>query len=119
MYKHTQMSSDRGNDRRTNLCKRRRAAAGELYISLESWPFSSSFFTLFPCIDISFYYFYCFSRHTRMYCKNSHVKISSVEVFMRLSISPKLDLGCPSSFFLFCSSLFFLRFQLARFLNTF
>ena len=42
------------SDCRPNLCKRRRAAAGELCIPQESWPFSPSFFTLFPCIDIFF-----------------------------------------------------------------
>ena len=54
--------------------QRRPSAAGELYIPQESWPFSSYFFTLFPFIDISFYYFYRFSRHTRTYSKNPRVK---------------------------------------------
>ena len=48
------ITSDRGSDRRPNLCKRRRAAAGELYIPQESWPFSSSFFILFTSLHISF-----------------------------------------------------------------
>ena len=35
------------SNRRPNLCERRRAAAGELYIQQESWPFSSSFLHCF------------------------------------------------------------------------
>ena len=38
------------------------------------------FFTWFPCIDISFCYFYRFSIHTQMYCKNLRVKISNIKV---------------------------------------
>ena len=38
------------------------------------------FFTWFPCIDISFCYFYRFSIHTRTYCKNLPVKISNIKV---------------------------------------
>ena len=40
-----------------NLCKKRRTAAGELYIIQKSWPFSSSL-TLFLSIHIYFRYFY-------------------------------------------------------------
>ena len=82
------------SDRRFNLCKRMRVAAGELYIFQESWIFSSSFFTLLPSIHISFQYFCRFSRHTRTYCINPRVKMSNIEVFMRLWKSSKLDLGC-------------------------
>ena len=44
MYRTTQ--------RRSNLCKGRRAAAGELYIPQENWQFLSSFLRLFASIYI-------------------------------------------------------------------
>ena len=78
--------------------------AGELYIPQSSWPFWSSFFTLFPYIDISFYYFYRFSRHTRTYCENARVKISNIEVFKGIRKWSKIDFFSPS----FPSSFFFL-----------
>ena len=57
-------------------------------------------FTWFPCIDISFCYFYRFSIHTQMYCKNLRVKISNIKVSTGLWKLPKLDLGCVSFFLL-------------------
>ena len=66
-------------------------------IPQDSWPFSSSFFTLFPCIDIKYY------------------RYSNIKVFMGLWKLAKLDLGYLSSSF----SFFLLRFQFPRFLNTF
>ena len=74
----------------TQPCKEGQLPQGS-YISQSSWPFSPSFFTLFPCIDIHFYYFYRFNRHTRTYCKNPRVKISNIEVFTGLWKWPKLD----------------------------
>ena len=62
--------------------QRRPAAAGELYIPQSSWPFSSSFFTLFPCINISFYYFYRFSRHTLQHITKIHVSKSQILKFL-------------------------------------
>ena len=56
--------------------QRRPDAAEELYMSQSSWSFPPSFFTLFPCKNISFYYFYRFSRHTQTYCKNLRLKFS-------------------------------------------
>ena len=40
--------------------------------------------------------FHRLSRHTRTYCKNPHIKMYIIEVFMADEKSPKVDLGCPS-----------------------
>ena len=57
-------------------------------------PFSSTLFlALLKKYFYSFEYFYCFSSHTRTYCKNPHAKMSIFDVFMSLWKSPKLDLG--------------------------
>ena len=48
---------------------------------------------------------------TQMYCKNPSVKMSIIEVFMKLWKLPKMDLG--SIFF------FLLTFQIPLFLNAF
>ena len=50
---YLRISNDRYSGRRPNHA-RSPAAAGELYILQSSWPFSSSFFILFPYIDIFF-----------------------------------------------------------------
>ena len=91
------------SDHRPNLCKNRWIGTGELYIPQESWPFSSSFLTLFLYMHISFEYFYRFNRHTRTYCKDSSVKISIIVVYMVLWKSSKMDLG-RLSFFAYFSS---------------
>ena len=82
----------------------------ESYVSHSRVGHFRHLFSLFPRIDISFYYLFRFSRHTRTYCKNSRVKMYNIEICMGLWKSPKLDLECLS--------FFLLTFQFPRFVNT-
>ena len=104
-------SSHRSSDRRPNLCKRRRADAGELYILKESWPFSLSFsHCSHPYIFLFNTFITSVGAHERI-AKIRMSKFSILKFYETLKIA---KIGSRMSFFLH-SFFLLLRFQFYRF----